>query len=98
MTVRLPGSFLRHRKQRGRDSAPVGWDWIGAVPAAPALQIEVSRNVTRRGPILVMALSLPRLANPSGSVPTLAFQKLTKPVRQFTNEPQLSWPIADHAH
>lgn len=54
------------------------WDWIGAVPAAPALQIEVSRNVTRRCPILVMALSLPRIANPGGSVPTLAFQKLTK--------------------
>ncbi len=37
-----PGSFLRRRKQRGRDSAPVGLDWTGAVPAAPALQIGVA--------------------------------------------------------
>ncbi len=54
--------------------------------------------MTRRCPILVMALSLPRLASPSGSVLTLAFEELTKTVRQFTNEQQLLWPVADHAH
>lgn len=96
--ARQCGSFLRHGSSAGatrRRSVGAG---SGAVPAAPALQIEVSRNVTRRCPILVIALSLPRLANPSGSVLTLAFQKLTKPVRQFTKEQHLSWPIADHAH
>lgn len=98
MTVRLSASrFSDTGSSAGATRRRSGWDWIGAVPAAPALQIEVGRNVTRRCPILVWRC-LYHASLILAALSSRRFQKLTKPVRHFTNEQQLLWPIEDHAH